>query len=123
MIWTLHQLLLGTHIFSAILWVGGVLFIGWGVFPAVRYFTYENQRKFFLGEIIAAIFLGAVVTTLAYLVQTQTIDSTVIIVSSLFSMLIASMMLTRNIRDVKKDIEFRVTLGYRSGCNTAVQEL
>lgn len=47
MIWTLRQLLLGTHIFSAILWVGGVLFIGWGVFPAVRFFTYENQRKFF----------------------------------------------------------------------------
>src|SRR5699024_10050178 len=74
-----------------------------------------------MGEFIAAIFLGPVVTILAYLVQTQTIDSTVIIVSSLFSMLIASMILTNNIRDLKKDIEFRKTLAYRLGCKKAVR--
>src|SRR5699024_8602393 len=47
MIWALRQLLLGTHIFSAILWVGGVLFIGWGIFLAVRFFSYKNQRIIF----------------------------------------------------------------------------
>src|SRR5699024_10768082 len=76
-----------------------------------------------MGECIAGINLGRVINILVYLVQTQTIDSTVIIVSSLFSMLIASMILKNNIRDLKKDIEFRKTLAYRLGCKKAVRLL
>src|SRR5699024_3007427 len=30
-----------------ILWVCGVLFIGWSIFPAVRFFSYKNQRIIF----------------------------------------------------------------------------
>ncbi|GAB3057195.1 hypothetical protein [Virgibacillus ainsalahensis] len=46
--WEIRQILLVVHIFLAVLWVGGVLFVGWGVFPAVRILAYEIQRKFFL---------------------------------------------------------------------------
>lgn len=46
--WELRQLLLWIHIFSAIIWVGGILFVGWGVFPAARKLPYTIQRKFFL---------------------------------------------------------------------------
>src|SRR5699024_6548423 len=76
-----------------------------------------------MGELIAAIFLGPVDTILAYHVQTQNIDSTVIIFSSLLSMLIASMNLTNNISDITKDIEFMKTLAYRLGCKKAVRLL
>lgn len=47
MLWDIRQLLLAFHIFLAILWVGGVLFVGWGVFPAAQFLGYEIQRKFF----------------------------------------------------------------------------
>lgn len=47
MLWQLHQLVLGTHIFVAMLWVGGVMFIGWGLFPAIRKWSYSEQRKIF----------------------------------------------------------------------------
>src|SRR5699024_1681081 len=68
--------------FSSTLWV---ILIGiLGILAGIRY---SAGKKSFssvgMGEFIAAIFLGPVVTILAYLVQTQTIDSTVIIVSSL----------------------------------------
>lgn len=46
MIWTLHQAVLALHILLAITWVGGVLFVAWGVFPASHILTYENQRLF-----------------------------------------------------------------------------
>lgn len=44
----MRQFLLGVHIFLAIIWVGGVLFVGWGVYPAAKSMAYEVQRKFFL---------------------------------------------------------------------------
>src|SRR5699024_3094909 len=46
MIWTLHQAVLALHILLAVTWVGGVLFVAWGVFPASHILTYENQRLF-----------------------------------------------------------------------------
>jgi len=48
MLWTLRHFVLTIHIFLAVLWVGGVLFVGWGVFPASQFLSYETQRKFFL---------------------------------------------------------------------------
>ncbi len=46
--WELRQAILFLHIFSAIIWVGGIFFVGWGVFPAARKLPYTIQRKFFL---------------------------------------------------------------------------
>lgn len=108
--------------FSSTLWV---ILIGiLGIFAGFRYSAGKKSfSSIGMGEFIAAIFLGPVVTILAYLVQTQTINSTVIIVSLLFSMLIASMILTNNIRDLKKDIGFRKTLAYRLGRKQAVRLL
>lgn len=75
MSWEIHQVLLIFHILLAIIWVGGVLFIGWGVFPAVKTFTFEVQREFFralmkwthwlftltgLGVIASGILLGTI---------------------------------------------------------------
>lgn len=45
--WEVRQILLMVHILLAIIWVGGVLFVGWGVFPAARTLTYKVQREFF----------------------------------------------------------------------------
>ncbi|MFC4557468.1 hypothetical protein ACFO3D_04510 [Virgibacillus kekensis] len=49
--WEMRQIILGIHIFLAIIWVGGVLFIGWGVYPALRKMAYAKQREFFLALI------------------------------------------------------------------------
>ncbi|MDP4084901.1 MAG: hypothetical protein Q8934_09830 [Bacillota bacterium] len=46
MIGEIHQILIGLHIFLAIIWVGGILFIGWGVFPAVKAMKPNEQRLF-----------------------------------------------------------------------------
>ncbi len=46
--WEIRQIILGIHIFLAISWVGGVFFIGWGVFPSVRKLAFAQQRQFFL---------------------------------------------------------------------------
>jgi putative copper export protein len=48
MLWTIRQIVLAIHIFLAILWVGGVLFVGWGVFPATRFLAFETQRQLFI---------------------------------------------------------------------------
>src|SRR5699024_7936491 len=44
MIGTLHQAGLALHIVLAVTWVGGVLFVAWGVLPASHILTYESQR-------------------------------------------------------------------------------
>src|SRR5690625_4956566 len=43
---TIRQILLGGHILLAIFWVGGISFIGWGVFPVIRTFSLKTQRLF-----------------------------------------------------------------------------
>ncbi|MUV37664.1 hypothetical protein JNUCC1_01470 [Lentibacillus sp. JNUCC-1] len=44
-LWEVRQVVLGLHILLAIAWVGGVLFVGWGVFPAVRKLAYREQQR------------------------------------------------------------------------------
>src|SRR5690625_3197153 len=73
--WEIRQMLLMVHILLAIIWVGGVLFVGWGVFPAARVLAFDIQQKFFhalmkwthwlftlvgAGVIITGILLGTV---------------------------------------------------------------
>lgn len=73
-----------------------------------------------LGELVAAIFLGLATTILAYVVQGHPIDTQILAVSLPFALLIASMILTNNIRDIEKDHAFRSTLGIILGRRKAV---
>lgn len=40
--------LLFIHILFAMIWVGGILFVGWGLFPATKKFGFAMQRKILL---------------------------------------------------------------------------
>ena len=44
--WHIHQILLFIHILLAIIWVGGILFIGWGVFPTSKSLQPSIQQNF-----------------------------------------------------------------------------
>lgn len=44
--WDLRQFLLFIHILLAVIWFGGVLFVGWGVFPASQKLKPTIQREF-----------------------------------------------------------------------------
>lgn len=68
-----------------------------------------------LGEIVAALFLGVITTLLSYIIQGYSIDGGILGISLPFALLIASMILTNNIRDIKKDLGFRRTLAIRLG--------
>src|SRR5699024_9365787 len=63
-----------------------------------------------LGECIAFIFLGIVVTVLGYVVQGHALNIDIIMLALPFALLIAAMILTNNIRDIKKDVPFRQTI-------------
>ncbi|WP_085507067.1 1,4-dihydroxy-2-naphthoate octaprenyltransferase [Thalassobacillus devorans] len=76
-----------------------------------------------LGEVTAGLFLGFVTTMLSYGVQTQMISIASVFVGLVFSMLISSMVLTNNIRDIKKDTGFRKTLAMRIGRRNAIRLL
>ncbi|WP_106496714.1 prenyltransferase [Lentibacillus sp. Marseille-P4043] len=73
-----------------------------------------------LGELVAACFLGLATTILAYVVQGNLVNSQILTVSITFALLIASMILTNNIRDIEKDRSFRHTLGILLGRKKAV---
>ncbi|MFZ3578418.1 prenyltransferase [Virgibacillus sp. DJP39] len=73
-----------------------------------------------LGEVVAAIFLGPLITILAYTVQGNPLSFQAVMVSLPFTLLIASMILTNNIRDLEKDKEFRNTLAKTLGRAKAV---
>jgi copper resistance protein D len=42
----IYLILKGFHILLAIIWVGGLLFVGWGVYPAVNILKLTEQRLF-----------------------------------------------------------------------------
>lgn len=44
----MRELLLVLHIFLAIIWAGGIMFIGWGVFPATLRLSLVKQRFFLI---------------------------------------------------------------------------
>lgn len=76
-----------------------------------------------LGEGVAAIFLGFVPGTVAFVVQGQLLNGTILAIFSPFALLISSMILTNNIRDIDKDHGFRHTIAIRLGRQKAVQLL
>ncbi|RYG74432.1 prenyltransferase [Lentibacillus lipolyticus] len=76
-----------------------------------------------LGETVAFTFLGPVVTMISYVVQGNVLDLSISAISLTFAWLIASMILTNNIRDIKKDEAFRRTLATLLGRKKAVHLL
>ncbi len=72
------------------------------------------------GETIAAVFLGIMVTNLSYIIQGNALDSRILLISIVFSLLIATMILTNNIRDIQKDAAFRKTSAIMLGRKPAV---
>ncbi|SDQ26505.1 prenyltransferase [Virgibacillus salinus] len=76
-----------------------------------------------LGETVAFIFLGPVITILGYSVQGHAVDTQIAVISLPFAMLISSMILTNNIRDLEKDSAFRKTLPAILGRATAINIL
>src|SRR5699024_8216072 len=76
-----------------------------------------------LGECIAFIFLGIVVTVLGYVVQGHPLNSDIIMLALPFALLIAAMILTNNIRDIKKDVPFRKTIAISLGKKRSIRLL
>src|SRR5690625_4022097 len=76
-----------------------------------------------LGEVIAAIFLGFATTILPYIVQGNELTLEIFVVAVPFALLIATMILTNNIRDIKKDNGFRHTIAIVIGKKRAIHIL
>lgn len=94
-----------------------------GLVGIIMSFAYSAGKKSLsalgLGEIVAAVYLGFVPTILAYIMHDNFINFKIILLASPFSLLIASMILSNNIRDIKKDTGFRRTLAIRMGRKNA----
>src|SRR5699024_10581519 len=94
------------------------------IFAGIKYSAGKHAfASIAMGEVIAFLFLGVVVTVLAYVVQTNIITADIIIAGAFFGLLIASMILTNNIRDINKDKPFRTTLSILLGRKRAIQLL
>lgn len=76
-----------------------------------------------LGEVVAAIFLGVVVTILPYTVQGNSLDGSILAASLPFALLIASMVFSNNLRDLEKDRNYRHTLAMLFGRQKSVYVL
>lgn len=110
-------LVLHSTLWTAVIGVVGILF---------GYFYSAGPRPLAslgLGEIIAAIFLGFVPTMLAYSIQGNSPDLQIVAVSIPFALLISSMVLSNNIRDIEKDRTFRRTSAIILGRCRAAQLL
>ncbi|MBP1969917.1 1,4-dihydroxy-2-naphthoate octaprenyltransferase [Virgibacillus natechei] len=115
--------LLGTWISIQTTW--WIAFIGTiGILVGFAYSAGQHSlASLGLGEIVAAVFLGFVTTGLGYSVQGHAINGLVLIIAFLFALLIATMILTINIRDFKKDQGYRNTLAMRIGRQSAIRLL
>ncbi|CAB3391404.1 prenyltransferase [Kyrpidia spormannii] len=76
-----------------------------------------------LGEPAAAVFMGPVTTALAFAVQGHRPDGAILAISLPSALLIASMILSNNIRDIAKDQGFRRTMAIALGRPRAVRLL
>src|SRR5699024_5049781 len=108
-------ILLGAWLSMQSSWIVAVI----GTIGLVAGYAYSAGKKSLaalgLGEIAAAIFLGVVTTFLGYIVQGNPLDGGILAISLPFALLIASMILTNNIRDIEKDRGFRRTIAMRLG--------
>ncbi|GAB3803314.1 1,4-dihydroxy-2-naphthoate octaprenyltransferase [Virgibacillus kimchii] len=76
-----------------------------------------------LGELTAAVFLGFVTTILSFVVQGHAVDGYILAIALTFAMLISTMILSNNIRDLQKDQGFRNTLPMKLGRKNAFRFL
>ncbi len=76
-----------------------------------------------LGEIVAATFLGFATTMLPYVIQGNQIDVEIFLIAFPFALMIATMILTNNVRDIDKDKGFRRTVPIIIGRTKAIQLL
>lgn len=102
----------------------GIWVIGVGILGITFGYFYSAGAKplcsIGLGELVAFIFLGLTTTILGYCVQGYSVDFRIIAVALPFALLISSMILTNNIRDIDKDHKFRHTLATMLGRTRAV---
>lgn len=98
----------------------GVLGVLLGVFYSAGS---KSLSSIGLGELTAAFTMGTLVPWTTYFIQSGELTFSVIVASLPFSFIIAAMILTNNIRDLKKDIGFRKTVAMRLGRASAVRLL
>ncbi|WP_051353054.1 prenyltransferase [Thalassobacillus devorans] len=118
---------------AAVLLGGRLAFLtGWwvavvGILGILAGISYSAGRRSLasrgLGEWTAGLFLGMVTTLLGYSVQTGTITVEAVLTGIVFALLISSMVLTNNIRDIKKDEGFRRTIAMKLGHRNAIRLL
>src|SRR5699024_7091872 len=99
-----------------------------GAIGIIQGYNYSQEKKnliteLVIGEGVTATFLGFVPGTVAFVVQGQLLNGTILAIFSPFALLISSMILTNNIRDIDKDHGFRHTIAIRLGRQKAVQLL
>lgn len=116
-------IIIGAWISSEVNW--GIAFIGSiGILAGLGYSAGKHSFSALgLGEVVAAIFLGFVTTILGFIVQGHAVNSEILLTAFTFAMLIATMILTNNIRDIKKDVGFRHTVAMRLGKRRAIRVL
>lgn len=100
--------------FESSLWVAfvGILGIAASIGYSAGSYSFSSIG---LGEAVAFVFLGPVITGLAYTVQGHSLNLSILFASLPFALLIASMVLTNNMRDLQKDKGFRNTLAFTLG--------
>jgi 1,4-dihydroxy-2-naphthoate octaprenyltransferase len=76
-----------------------------------------------LAEVIAFLFLGIFPAFVGYVVQIHSIDLTIVALALPYSLVVSTMLLTNNIRDIEKDENIRRTVAMRLGRNKAVLAL
>lgn len=76
-----------------------------------------------LAEVIAFIFLGVFPTFVGYVVQGHPVDWSVAALSLPYALVISTMLLTNNIRDLQKDDKIRYTIAMRLGRERAARVL
>lgn len=96
-----------------------------GIFAGYKYSAGGKQSfsALGLGEATAAIFLGFIPVSLAFIVQNIKFEFVGFTIGFLFALLISLMILTNNIRDIYKDEGFRQTIAIRIGKKQAIKLL
>src|SRR5699024_5554794 len=96
-----------------------------GTFAGYKYSAGGKQSfsALGLGEATAAIFLGFIPVSLAFIVQNIKFEFVGFTIGFLFALLISLMILTNNIRDIYKDEGFRQTIAIRIGKKQAIKLL
>lgn len=115
--------IIGAWISSEVNW--GIALVGSiGILAGLGYSAGKHSFSALgLGEVVAAIFLGFLTTILGFIVQGHVVNTDILLTAFTFAILISTMILTNNIRDIKKDVGFRQTVAMRLGKRRAIRVL